>query len=80
MAAIIQFSDGTYHGGGTSYPKPVKSVNAAKTYVSPNKAKSVLKILNGCRGDRFKEMIDGAIVWELEYNFLKGHKYNLEDE
>lgn len=79
MAAIIQFSDGTYHGGGTAYLKPVQNVYAAKMYVSPNKAKSVLKILNGCRGDCFKEMIDGAIVWELEYNFLKGHKHNLEE-
>lgn len=80
MAAIIQFSDGTYHGGGTAYLKPVKNVNAAKAYISVNKAQAVLKILNRSRRDRFKDMIDGAIVWELDYNFLKGHKYNLEDE
>nr|DAH80957.1 MAG TPA: hypothetical protein [Caudoviricetes sp.] len=29
MAAIIQFSDGTYHVGGIAYPKPVKDVNFA---------------------------------------------------
>lgn len=75
MAAIIQFSDGTYHGGGTAYLKPVQNVNAAKTYISVSKAQAVLKILNGTRKDRFKEMVDGAIVWELEYNFLRGHKY-----
>lgn len=80
MAAIIQFSDGTYHGGGTSYPKPVQNVHAAKTYISVNKAQAVLKILIGSRRHRFKDMVDGAIVWELDYNFLKGHKYNLEDE
>lgn len=75
MAAIIQFSDGTYHGGGTAYLNSVQNVNVAKTYISVKKALSVLRILNGSRRDRFKDMIDGAIVWELEYNFVKGHKY-----
>lgn len=77
MAAIIQFSDGTYHGGGTAYLKPVQNVNAAKTYISVSKAQAVLKILNGTRKDRFKEMVDGAIVWEVDCNFLRGHKYEI---
>lgn len=75
MAAIIQFSDGTYHGGGIAYLKPVQNVYAAKTYTSVGMARAVLKALNVTRKDRFKKMIDGAIVWELDYNFLKGHKY-----
>lgn len=75
MAAIIQFSDGTYHGGGTAYLKSVKNVNAAKTYISVNKALAVLKILNGSRHDRYEEMIDEAIVWEVDYNFVKGYQY-----
>lgn len=76
MAAIIQFSDGTYHGGGTAYLNSVENVSSAKTYISVNKARAVLRILNGSRfGYRYEEMIDGAIVWEVDYNFLKGHKY-----
>lgn len=75
MAAIIQFSDGTYHGGGTAYLNSVQNVNAAKTYTSVNKARAVLRTINGSHNDRYEEMIDGAIVWELDYNFLKGHKY-----
>lgn len=77
MAAIIQFSDGTYHGGGTAYLNSVQNVNAAKTYTSVNKALAVLRTLNGNRHDCYEEMIDGAIVWELDYNFLKGHKYEI---
>lgn len=80
MAAIIQFSDGTYHGGGTAYLNSVKNVSSAKTYISVNKARAVLRTLNGSWHDRYEEMIDGAIVWEVDYNFLKGHKYNMEDE
>ncbi|WAX12509.1 hypothetical protein EC55P2_00019 [Enterococcus phage EC55P2] len=76
MAAIIQFSDGTYHGGGTAYLNSVENVNSAKTYISVNKARSVLRILKGKRR-RYEEMIDGAIVWEVDYNFLKGHKYEI---
>lgn len=75
MAAIIQFSDGTYHGGGTAYLNSVKNVSSAKTYISVNKARAVLRILNGSRHDRYEEMIDGAIVWEVDYNFVKGHNY-----
>lgn len=41
-AGVIQFGDGTYHKGGTNWVKPVKTLNAAKTYVSPKKAQSVL--------------------------------------
>ena len=77
MAAIIQFSDGTYHGGGTAYLNSVKKVSSAKTYISVNKARAVLRTLNGSHPDRYEEMIDGAIVWELDYNFLKGHKYEI---
>ena len=77
MAAIIQFSDGTYHGGGTAYLNSVQNVNAAKTYTSVNKARAVLRTINGSHHDRYEEMIDGAIVWELDYNFLKGHKYEI---
>lgn len=41
-AGVIQFGDGTYHKGGTRWAKPVKTINASKTYVSPNKAQAVL--------------------------------------
>lgn len=75
MAAIIQFSDGTYHGGGTAYLKSVKNVSAAKTYISVNKALAVLRELHGHRHDRYTEHIQGAIVWEVDYNFVKGHRY-----
>lgn len=77
MAAIIQFSDGTYHGGGTAYLNSVKNVSSAKTYISVNKARAVLRTLNGRWHDRYEEMIDGAIVWEVNYNFVKGHKYEI---
>lgn len=73
MAAIIQFSDGTYHGGGTSYPKPVKEAELAKAYISVNKAKAALRSLNGAYKDRWNEQIEGAIVWEVKYIFVKGH-------
>lgn len=36
------FGDETYHKGGTSWARPVKTLNAAKTYISPKKAQSVL--------------------------------------
>lgn len=44
-AGIIQYADGTYHAGGIVYVRPVKNIYAAKTYVSPKKAQSVLNIL-----------------------------------
>lgn len=78
-AAIIQYADGTYHGGGTSYLNPKKSIYAAKTYTSVKKAQAVLRELLGNRGRRYEEMLNGAIVWELDYIFLKGNKYNLEE-
>lgn len=80
MAAIIQFSDGTYHGGGTAYPKPVTKIDHAHTYISPKKAMSVVRILKkdywGNGGD-FEKLLEDVTVWELEYNFLRGHKYEI---
>lgn len=75
MAAIIQFSDGTFHGGGTVNIKPVKEAERAKSYVSVKKAKAALRSLNGTYKDRWNEQIEGAIVWEVEYIFVKGYKY-----
>ncbi|WAX12474.1 hypothetical protein EC55P1_00082 [Enterococcus phage EC55P1] len=78
MAAIIQFSDGTYHGGGTAYTKPVKDANFAKTYISRAKALSVVKILNKdywYTGGDFQKLLEGAIVWDVKYDFVKGHNY-----
>lgn len=75
MAAIIQFSDGTYHGGGTAYLKPVKKIAAAKTYTSPKKALAILRQLHVSRHARYEDMIEGAVVWEVEYNFVKGFQY-----
>lgn len=74
-AGIIQFSDGTYHGGGTAYLKSVKSVYAAKTYISPKKAESVLKQLHGTHRDCNTELVEGAVIWEVDYDFLRGKLY-----
>lgn len=74
-AGIIQFSDETYHGGGTVYAKPVKSVYAAKTYVSPKKAESVLKQLHGSYRNRNTVLLEGAVIWEVDYDFLQGKLY-----
>lgn len=79
MAAIIQFSDGTYHSGGTSYPLPVKKVDHAHTYISPKKAMSVVRILKKdywMNGSDFEKLLEDVTVWEVDYNFVKGYKYD----
>lgn len=74
-AAIIQYADGTYHGGGTAYLKPKKSIYAAKTYTSVKKAQAVLRELRGNRWRDYDEMLNGATVWEVEYTLKGGHIY-----
>lgn len=78
MAAIIQFSDGTYHGGSTAYPKPVKEVDRAHAYISPKKAMSVVRMLKkDYWGDRsgFEKLLEDVTIWEVDYNFVKGYQY-----